>query len=125
MYDLPVDVKYPRNIFVLTDGEIHDTELVMKKVRENNNFTRVHSFGIGDRVSTYLVKELSKAGLGTSALNSDKDPKIKDKVIQALNQAARPAFTDMRVDWSDNEGAVNFQAPRAPVAGFIYEEGKI
>ncbi|CAI2383543.1 unnamed protein product [Moneuplotes crassus] len=122
VFRTPVDLKYPRNIFVLTDGAIRDTDPVMKIVKENNHSARVHSFGIGNGASKYLVKELSKVGLGTCQLIADQDSKIKGKVIQALNQASKPALTDIKVDWGENNAALNFQTPRAPVFGFIYEE---
>ena len=114
--------KFPRNIFLLTDGAIGNTDQVVAKIRENNYSTRVHTFGIGSGASRYLVKETAKAGLGTSALIADGDSKIKEKVIQALNLAAKPAFTDIKVNWNDNQNAVQFACPRDPITGNIYEE---
>lgn len=114
--------KYPKNIFILTDGAINNTEEVVSKIREFNYLARVHTFGIGDGASKYLVKETAKAGLGTSALIRDNDPQIKSKVIQALKIAAKPAFTDIKVDWKGNSGQLKFQAPRSPIFGNIYEE---
>ncbi|CAI2375453.1 unnamed protein product [Moneuplotes crassus] len=122
IYDMPTDYKYPRSIFVLTDGQIFDTEQVMKKVRSHNNFGRVHSFGIGGGASKYLVNELAKAGLGTSTLIEDNDSNTKAKVIAALNQAARPALTNIQMNWGRNSEAVKFEVPREPIFGFIYEE---
>lgn len=122
IFNLKNSSKYPRNVFLLTDGAISNTDEVVSKIRNFNYATRVHTFGIGSGASAYLVKETAKAGLGTSAMIADNDPKIKEKVIQALKIAAKPAFTDIKVDWKDNTNAIEFQCPRPPVSGNIYEE---
>jgi hypothetical protein len=115
-------IKHPKNIFLLTDGAIRNIDEVVSVIRKYNYSSRVHSFGIGSGASRYLVKETAKAGLGTSALIADNDPQIKTKVIQALKLAAKPAFTDIWVDWSANKKAVMFQCPCPPVSSNIYEE---
>lgn len=117
-----VDHKYPKNIFILTDGAIKNTDQVVAKIRQYNHSVRVHTFGIGSGASRYLVKETAKAGLGTSALIADDDTQVKAKIIQALKVAAKPAFTDITLDWKDNAKAIKFQCPRPPIAGNIYEE---
>ena len=122
IYSMKPSNEYPRNIFLLTDGAVGNTEQVVAKIRENNHSTRVHTFGIGSGASRYLVKETAKAGLGTSAMIPDGDKSLSEKVIKALNQAAKPAFTDIKVNWNDNQNAVQFTCPRAPIAGNIYEE---
>ena len=122
IFKLKNNPKYPRNVFLLTDGAIGNTDEVVSKIRKFNYSTRVHTFGIGSGASAYLVKETAKAGLGTSAMIADNDPKIKEKVIQALKIAAKPAFTDIKVDWKSNSNALEFQCPRPPISGNIYEE---
>ena len=122
IFNLKGSSKYPRNVFLLTDGAISNTDDVVARIRKYNYSTRVHTFGIGSGASAYLVKETAKAGLGTSAMIADNDPKIKEKVIQALKIASKPAFTDIKVDWKDNTNAIEFQCPRAPISGNIYEE---
>jgi uncharacterized protein YegL len=122
VYKFASNPKYPRNIFVLTDGNVSNTDEVINKIREHNHSSRVHSFGIGSGASKFLVKEMATAGLGSSVMVSDNDTKIKAKIIQALKLAAKPAFTDINVDWKDNEAAVGIQVPREPISGNIYEE---
>ena len=117
-----LDTKYPKNIFILTDGSIGNTDEVVSEIRKFNYLARVHTFGIGSGASRYLVKETAKAGLGTSALIADNDPQIKAKIIQALKVASKPAFTDIKVSWGSNEDSLVFQCPKAPVSRNIYEE---
>ncbi|KAK3598703.1 hypothetical protein CHS0354_003261 [Potamilus streckersoni] len=62
---------YPRQLFVLTDGEVHNTGDVIKLVRSNSWNTRVFAVGIGENVSTALIRGLSKAGQGKEAFVKD------------------------------------------------------
>ena len=43
----------PRQLFIITDGQAPKTKEIFSLVRQNN--TRVFTFGIGDKVSHYLV----------------------------------------------------------------------
>ena len=42
---------YPKQIFLLTDGCVSNTEGVIKMVSLNNKFSRVHTIGIGNGCS--------------------------------------------------------------------------
>ena len=116
------DHKCPKNVFVLTDGGISDTQNVLDKVKEYNHYTRVHSFGIGSGASIYLVKELAKEGRGSSTLIADNDLQMKAKVIRALRLASKPAFTNITVDWHENSECIKLYIPQSPVIPSIYEE---
>ena len=116
------DHKCPKNVFVLTDGDISDTQRVLDKVKEFNHHTRVHSFGIGSGASIYLVKELAKEGRGSSTLIADNDPQMKAKVIRTLRLASKPAYTNMTADWHENSKSIKLYVPQSPIIPSIYEE---
>jgi hypothetical protein len=42
---------YPKQIFLLTDGGVSNTEGVIKMVKLNNKYSRVHTIGIGNGAS--------------------------------------------------------------------------
>jgi hypothetical protein len=42
---------YPKQIFLLTDGGVSNTEGVIKMVGKNNKYSRVHTIGIGNGAS--------------------------------------------------------------------------
>ena len=46
---------YPRQIFLLTDGGVSNTQGVIKMVKKNTKYCRVHSIGIGNGVSLDLI----------------------------------------------------------------------
>ena len=119
---IPYDFRYPRNIFILTDGEIYNTETLLNKIKENCNSTRVHSIGIGTGVSKYLVNEIAKAGKGISVFVSDNDPLFNIKVISGLKKATRPSLTNIEIDWKDNKNNLLFSSPQSDKFMSLYEE---
>lgn len=57
---------YPRNVFLLTDGQVSDEDNVINLIRrhsERKNL-RVYSVGIGNGVSENLIKESAREGKG-------------------------------------------------------------
>ncbi len=68
--------KLARNIFVLTDGQIHDRDSVVSYIKKHSHTTRVHTFGIGSGADSFLVKEMAKAGNGESYMIPDNDPSL-------------------------------------------------
>ena len=58
-----------KKIFLLTDGEVSSPEEVINLARTSE--CRVHSFGVGRDCSKYLVKEVAKAGRGSSSFILD------------------------------------------------------
>ena len=117
-----IDHQWPRNVFVLTDGDISDTQSVLNKIREFNHHTRVYSFGIGSGASAFLVKEIAKEGKGSSTLVADDDPHLNAKVIKALKKASKPAFTNISIDWMENKHNVKLYYPKQHNVPYIYEE---
>ena len=116
--------EYPRNVFILTDGGISNTESLLTKIEESNNHTRIHSFGIGSGASIYLVKEIAKAGKGTSTIIPDNDKHLASKVINALNKAAKPAFTNISINWKKNSGCIQLQYPNFKKSFYVFMKKK-
>jgi hypothetical protein len=50
----------PRQIFLLTDGEVSNTEECIDSVKKNSNTTRVFTFGIGNDASKALVTGIAQ-----------------------------------------------------------------
>ena len=114
--------QFPRNIFIITDGEIYDTEALLNMIKESSNNTRIHSVGIGNGVSRYLVNEIAKAGKGASTFVSDNDCNFNTKIIQILQKASRPSFTDIKVDFESNNSCLLFSSPEISKISNLYEE---
>lgn len=77
-------------MFLITDGAVSNPDLVVKLIEKNVLYgTRVHTFGIGAGVSTYLINEAARAGHGTSNFVAENEP-IDQKVVLALESSMQP-----------------------------------
>ena len=109
----------PRQVFVLTDGEVSNTDAVIALARKHAGHTRVFTFGIGAGASHHLVKGLARAGEGEAEMIAPGE-RVEGKVMRQLSRALAPALTDVTVDWG---GLAVTQAPHEvpPVFG----EGRV
>ena len=89
---------YPRQIFLLTDGEVGNTDDVVSLVRKNNGNTRVFTFGIGDGVSTSLIKNVAKASKGKAIFIKDKD-NMQAKVIARMKGSLKRCLSEIQLHW--------------------------
>jgi uncharacterized protein with von Willebrand factor type A (vWA) domain len=62
---------YPRHVFLLTDGQVTNTQNVISLVRNNVKYCRVHTIGIGDGVSFDLIEGCAKSGKGKHVMISE------------------------------------------------------
>ena len=91
--------KLARQIFLLTDGAVSNTAAVVKAVSDNAHNTRVFTFGIGSGVSTDLVTNVARAGKGKAVFISGKE-RMQSRVMEVMNVAMSPSYTDIRVTGS-------------------------
>ncbi|WAQ96473.1 VWA5A-like protein, partial [Mya arenaria] len=75
----------PRNVFLLTDGEVHNSEQVIGLIKKHSGDTRVFALGLGRGVSTSLVNGVVRAGNGLAEFIAD-DERIQPKTINATSK---------------------------------------
>ena len=91
----------PRQIFLLTDGQITDVNQLVQLVAKHVGRSRVFTFGIGNSVDRELCKRVSIAGRGECEfVSGNTDGDMAAKVIRQLQRALQPALTDVNIDWS-------------------------
>eukprot|EP01102_Stenamoeba_stenopodia_P008144 TRINITY_DN2315_c0_g3_i1.p1 TRINITY_DN2315_c0_g3~~TRINITY_DN2315_c0_g3_i1.p1 ORF type:complete len:851 (-),score=154.13 TRINITY_DN2315_c0_g3_i1:33-2585(-) len=100
-------------IFVLTDGEVSNTEDVLREVaknHKNNASWRLFTIGVGDSVSHALVDGMAREGRGTSQFIKLGE-KIEPKIMSQLKHALQPGLSNVRVHWGVPKGDTK-QAPQ-------------
>jgi hypothetical protein len=95
----------PRQVFLMTDGEVQNTKECIDCVRKNAETTRVFTFGIGDEASEELVRGMAEAGEGKAEFIRTGD-NFEEKVMRQLQRALKPAFTDLSLEWPASAGIV-------------------
>lgn len=93
-----------RQVFVLTDGEVSNTEQVIEICRQNAHNSRVFTVGIGDEVSRALVEGMARAASGTAQFIVGSELTgisggLESKLINQLKLATQPSITKVLVDW--------------------------
>ena len=89
---------YPKQVFLLTDGGVSNTQKVIELVKNNVRFSRVHTIGIGSSVSRDLVVECAAKGKGHAIfIENGEDPAAK--VIQLLNDSLTPVISGVQLDF--------------------------
>ena len=97
----------PRQVLVLTDGEVSNTDEVIALGRRHVGHTRVFTFGIGAGASHHLVRGVARAGEGAAEFIAPGE-RIEAKVLRQLSRALTPALDEVGVDWG---GLSAVQAP--------------
>jgi len=87
-----------RQLFVLTDGEVSNTDAVIALARRHAGHTRVFTFGIGAGASHHLVQGLARAGEGEAEFIAPGE-RIEAKVMRQLSRALTAALTEVTLDW--------------------------
>lgn len=109
----------PRQLIVLTDGEVSNADAVIALVRRHATDTRVFTFGIGRAASAHLVRGVARAGGGEAEFIYPGE-RIEAKVLRQFGRVMAPALTDIRVDW----GGLNVRTSPAHVPA-IFPGGRV
>ena len=88
---------YPRFIFLITDGDVSDTESVIGLIKKNSAFCRISAFGIED-ANPNLIYKAAEAGRGEAYIIK-KAEEIGKCVIDSLSKCMVPCILDFQVDW--------------------------
>eukprot|EP01090_Pellita_catalonica_P012425 TRINITY_DN2697_c0_g1_i1.p1 TRINITY_DN2697_c0_g1~~TRINITY_DN2697_c0_g1_i1.p1 ORF type:complete len:872 (-),score=214.61 TRINITY_DN2697_c0_g1_i1:89-2704(-) len=108
---------YPRQLFILTDGEVSNTQECVDYVKQHSDTTRVFTFGVGAEASQDLVKGMAKAAYGYYEFIKSGE-NMDNKVMRQLNRAMQPALTDISIEWGSLEAHMTpFRQPPLFVGG--------
>ncbi|EGG14074.1 type A von Willebrand factor domain-containing protein [Cavenderia fasciculata] len=103
----PYDPQYPRQVFILTDGEVSERDQLIDFVGKEANTTRIFTLGIGSGVDRELVIGLSKSCKGYYEF-IEENSMMETQVVKLMSIAMEPTISNIRVDWD------GLQATQAP-----------
>ena len=95
-------INLSKNIFLLTDGQVHDREKCINLISNNSGKFRIHALGIGNDFDKILIEKCGKLGKGTSSFVENVE-NINSVVIDALNKGLRPYITDIKFNLENNQ----------------------
>ena len=93
-------IKLSKNIFLLTDGQVHDREKCIHLITTNSNKFRIHALGIGNDFDKVLIERSGKLGKGSSSFVENVE-KINTVVIETLNKCLRPYLIDIKFNFQN------------------------
>ncbi len=102
-----------RQVLVLTDGEVTNTDEVIELVRRHAASARFFAFGIGAGASPHLVRGIARASGGAAEFISPGE-RIEAKVMRQFKRVFAPALTDVKVEWGQ-AGATSASDRTPPV----------
>ncbi|CAI8029551.1 von Willebrand factor A domain-containing protein 5A [Geodia barretti] len=112
---------YARQVFVLTDGSVSNTDACIQEMRSNLKNARCFTFGIGSGASSALVNGLATAGNGAAEFVKEGE-RMQPKVIRSLKRALQPAITDVSVSYEVPKEFEVTQSPQSPPPVFNGEK---
>jgi len=87
-----------RQVFLLTDGEVSNTQEVIDLVKEHKDKNRIFSFGIGEGVSSELVDGVAQFGGASRILKSgEEQDELNKHVLRALKASQSSYYFDLDV----------------------------
>eukprot|EP01113_Clastostelium_recurvatum_P011179 TRINITY_DN1563_c2_g1_i5.p1 TRINITY_DN1563_c2_g1~~TRINITY_DN1563_c2_g1_i5.p1 ORF type:complete len:1057 (+),score=336.60 TRINITY_DN1563_c2_g1_i5:93-3173(+) len=104
----------PRQVFILTDGQVDNNEQCIDFVRKNAQTTRVFMFGMGGDVDRKLVIGMAKAGEGAHEFISDGATNVDALILNQLKRALQPALTDLKIEFSNPKISTKLAPFRRP-----------
>ena len=110
-----------KNIFLLTDGQVHDREQCINLITSNSSKFRIHALGIGTDFDKILIERCGKLGKGTSSFVEDVK-NINSVVINTLNKCLRSYITDIKFEFENYKEEILHKIIGVnPINNFTYQ----
>lgn len=110
----PPHAELPRQLVVLTDGEVTNTDAVLSLAKSHAAAARIFTFGIGAGASQHLVRGLARAGRGSAEFIHPGE-RIEPTVMRVFERLLSPACGNVAIEWVGGSRVVQAPIEPAPV----------
>ena len=93
------NIKLPKNIFLLTDGEINNKENTLEIIEEYSSKFSIYSIGIGDDFDQDLIKNAGIIGKGGYNFCQNLD-NLNTIIVSEINKAINPYIQNLSIKTS-------------------------
>ena len=93
------NIKLPKNIFLLTDGEINNKEDTLEIIEEYSSKFSIYSIGIGDDFDQDLIKNAGIIGKGGYNFCQNLD-NLNTIIVSEINKAINPYIQNLSIKTS-------------------------
>ena len=101
------NIKLGKNLFILTDGEVDNSEECLELISNNCEKFKVHSIGIGDSFDKNLIEKAGIQGKGSYHFVYEIN-QINSVIIQSLNKCLRPYLYDSKFSLKNEKNLHEF-----------------
>ena len=95
-------INLPRNIFLLTDGEIDDKKETLAIIEKNSDKYSIYSIGIGNSFDEDLIKNAGIIGKGGYNFCKDME-QINSTIVKEINKATSHFCSDINIKTSSSK----------------------
>lgn len=100
IFATPVDNEFPRQVFLLTDGDVNNREKVISTTLRESRSIRVFTFGIGSGADKNLVQGIADASKGFCEMILE-NSSMEEVVIRQLKRALEPTLRNITLNWGE------------------------
>lgn len=94
----PATKQSVKQIFLLTDGAVGNTDKIISEVQRRAGSSRVFTFALGGNAGQALVRGVARVGNGEACFIRHGEP-VDEKIITQLGKAIGPKITKPSIKW--------------------------
>ncbi|CAH1800048.1 unnamed protein product [Owenia fusiformis] len=101
-----------RNIMLLSDGHINNSDSTLHALKCNCKHTRLFSMGVSGTANKHMLRALASAGAGAfEFFDSKRKSKSENKIKSQLSKAGQPGLTSVSIDWEQHDDNGRYAKP--------------
>ena len=111
------EIKLARNLFILTDGEVNNSEECLGLIKTHSDKFKVHAIGIGSSFDKQLIQNAGIQGRGTYHFVTNVSD-VNSIIIESLSKCLRNYILDAKLSLNEIKPEYEF----IPKMNFIYPD---